>query len=293
MAQPNRPGSKRAGKPGDDFARIDGIGPKIAQRLRLAGIRTYEDLATRTPEEIATFLVDVGGVSPQRIANQDWTGQARRLAGPAPESSEPTQHYASFHIELLLDADNNVRRTKVRHHQSDTDDAWPGWEEARLLRFLREQIPLTSAEQPTDAATPQSSPSFFVRIEELAPVPGDESAYVRQPDQPVPVRLTLNVVPTDGPHDATVDFTAEVAARKLGLERSWPLGTSHGAARVNDPLSVDVMGPPLPLGLYRLVATVVLFPAHHNPKEPPLLRRSATGGIMRIVEAASTPAAPT
>jgi hypothetical protein len=53
----------------------------------------------------------MAGLSAARIASQDWVGQARQLAGSTgpPLPSEPDQHYASFHIELLLDVDNSVR----------------------------------------------------------------------------------------------------------------------------------------------------------------------------------------
>jgi len=295
MPQRDRPRSRQAGKPGDDFEKIAGIGPALAQRLHKARILTYEDLAGRTPDEIAAILSDVAGVSPQRIANQDWTGQARQLAGTLREESEPSQHYASFHIELLLDADNRVRRTKVHHHQADTVDTWPGWDEDRLLGLVRDRVPLNVAPQPTDAADfqpPVPSAPFFLRIEELAPIRDGQAGYVRDPHEATSVRLTLRVKPTDEPHPATVDFAADIAARKLGGYHLWQLGARDGTLRIDDPVSVELTGPPLPPGLYRLVVTVVLYAAGHAPEAQPLYSRGASGDLMQVAEEAPIQTAP-
>jgi hypothetical protein len=308
MPQRDRPKSNHAGQPGDDFRRIAGIGPALERRLHDAGILTYQDLAARSPEEIAAALADVTGVSPERIASQDWIGQARQLAGPPPEGAEPSQRYASFHVELLLDPDLGVRRTKVHHYQTDTDDTWPGWDEDRLLTLLRDRIAPTAARQPTDAADlqppappstsqpPAATPSTdlpppSLRIEELTPIRDGQRGDIRRPDEPISVRLTLRVEPTDTPHAATVDFTADIAARsKLGDNQRWPLGTTHGTVRVNDPLSVELTGPPLRPGLYRLVATVAVYPADHAPEAQPLDRRDASGDLIQVANAPTQPA---
>ena len=112
MPQREHPKPNLAGQPDEVFQKIDGIGPRSAQRLWDAEIRTLEDLAKRTPEDLAS----VTGRSAELIASQNWTGQARELAGPPPEASGPRQHYAAFHVEFLLESDNRVRRTTIRHH---------------------------------------------------------------------------------------------------------------------------------------------------------------------------------
>jgi predicted flap endonuclease-1-like 5' DNA nuclease len=81
--------STSADQTGDDFRKIAGIGLAIERRLHEAGILTYQDLAARSPEQIAASLADVAGVSSARIASQDWAGQAGRLAGPAPHQGSP------------------------------------------------------------------------------------------------------------------------------------------------------------------------------------------------------------
>jgi hypothetical protein len=308
MPQHDRPTSNPTGQPGDDFRRITGIGPALQRRLHDAGILTFQDLAGRTPEEIAAALADVTGVSPERIASQDWIGQARRLAGHPPEEAEPSQRYASFHVELLLDPDLGVRRTKVHDHQLDTDETWPGWDEGRLLALLRERVPVAAARESTGAADllppaapsasePPAAPSTSLappglRVEELTSIRDGERGDVRLPNEPTSVRLTLRAEPTDTPHGAAVDFAADVAAHsKLGDERRWPLGTAHGTIRGNDPLSVELTGPPLPTGLYRLVATVAVYPPDHTPKVEPFDRRDASGDLIQVTDA-PTPTTP-
>jgi len=210
MPPRDHPTSGHAGQSGDDFRKIAGIGPVVAQRLKDAGILTYEDLARRAPAEIAA----VAGKSSESIASQNWVGQARELAGASPELPVPRQHYAAFQVEFLLESDNRVRRTKVRQHLTDVSDAWPGWDEERLIAFLRDRIPLATATRttrardvepppmpppdappsdappsdappvpatrPSRAIPAEELPSSFLVIEELAPHPR-WPAQLRQP----------------------------------------------------------------------------------------------------------------
>jgi hypothetical protein len=63
------------------------------------------------------------------------------------------------------------------------------------------------------------------------------------------------------------------------------MGTTEGAIRVGAPNSVEVVGPALPIGLYRLVATVEIYPAGHSPEESPLLSQGASGDLMQVADA--------
>jgi Helix-hairpin-helix domain len=292
MPRRDRPRSGHTKKPGDDLEKIAGIGPALAQRLQKAGIRTYQDLAERTPDEIAEVLKDVSGVSPQRVTNQDWTGQARQLLGAPVGTSDPSQRYASFHVELLLDADDKVRRTKVHHHQSDTVATWPGWDQERLLSLLRDRVPLTDVPQLAPTGDIQATPSFFVRIEDLAPIRHGKSAYERSADEPTSVRLSMRVDPTDEPHVTSFDFTAEISARALGGRQLWSVGTKEGKIRINEPASMELTGPSLPSGLYRLVVNVALYRANHGPEEQPLSSRGAAGGLMQVTDHTLSESAP-
>jgi hypothetical protein len=354
--------STPAGQAGDDFQQIQGIGAAIDRRLHDAGILTYRDLAALTPEQIAASLAGVAGLAPARIASQDWAGQAGRLAGPAapPLPSEPDQRYASFHVELLLDVDDSVRRTKVHHHQSGTDEAWAGWDEGRLLALLREHIPIMAPRQPAEAAELPSSvapaatepepaarsgaqldgafssgdqpdgafssgdqpdgafssgdqpdgavpsgdqpdraipprdgpetadlpvglPSSALRVDYLGLTREGQRSRSWAPGEPTSVGFTLRISRTGMPEAANLDFTADVTASSvLGDNQRWPLGTVQGAVQVDEPLSVELTGEPLPRGLYRPEATVLIYPTKHAPDSEPLQGRRASGALIQV-----------
>jgi predicted flap endonuclease-1-like 5' DNA nuclease len=60
----------------DDFTRIVGIGPTFNQRLQAAGVRTFAELADKSPEEIAAVI----GWSKERVVRDQIVEQARKLA---------------------------------------------------------------------------------------------------------------------------------------------------------------------------------------------------------------------
>jgi predicted flap endonuclease-1-like 5' DNA nuclease len=63
----------------DDLTTIRGIGPVMLQRLNQAGIYTYAQLATSTPDELRQALREAA-----RLAKvEEWIEQAQKLAGLA------------------------------------------------------------------------------------------------------------------------------------------------------------------------------------------------------------------
>jgi hypothetical protein len=320
VTQSGDPQSSSTGPSGDDFRKIDGIGRVLERRLWDAGILTYGDLGQRTPEEIAALLPPTAGISAERIASQDWTGQARELAEHPPEASVPRQHYAAFHIEFLLESDNSVRGTRVHHHQTDAREAWAGWDEEKLLTFLRDRIPLPAAATPAGAPGPepaQTQPgepaqaqaedqepgdaepasagqppapapnwlsSWSLSIEELAPIRDGQPSHTLPSGEPRPVRLTMRIDPAGAPVHDSFDFSAVIAARRFAGHDRLPVGTTHGTVHPGDPVSVEVTGPALPTDLYRLVATVDIYPADHSPGEPSLYQKRASGDLMRVAD---------
>ena len=302
MTQSGDPQSSSTGPSGDDFRKIDGIGRVLERRLWDAGILTYSDLGQRTPEEIAAILPSTAGISAERIASQDWTGRARELAEHPPEASVPRQHYAAFHVEFLLESDNSVRGTRVHHHQTDAREAWAGWDEEKLLTFLRDRIPLPAAATPgpatpADAPAPEPAsagqspapapgwlPSWSLTIEELAPIRDGQPSHTLPSGEPRSVRLTMSINPAGTPVHDSFDFSATIAARRFAGHDRLPLATTHGTVRVGDPVSVEVTGPALSADLYRLVATVDIYRADHSADEPPLYQKRASGDLMRVAD---------
>src|SRR5205823_4327463 len=125
----------------------------VENRLYKAGILTFAQLAALSPGEIVAQVA--GLASAERIIKQDWIGQARALAArpaAAPPVELPdhmgagssSQHYATFAVELLLDENNHVNRTRVMHVQSGDEDLYLGWREPRLIEFLVQHAGLNS-----------------------------------------------------------------------------------------------------------------------------------------------------
>jgi len=80
------PASTGTGK-ADDLTRIEGIGPKLQQILRDAGVMTYADLAAQSPDAITGMIREAGFKAPfdaatwprqaQLAAQGDWDALAR------------------------------------------------------------------------------------------------------------------------------------------------------------------------------------------------------------------------
>jgi len=276
---------------GDDLQKIAGIGGAVAARLTDAGVATYGDLASHTPQRLAALTRVPSG----KIVSQDWIGQARRLADSVLAEPEGQQKYATFHVELLIDADNTVRRTKTRHYQTDTEDSWPGWDDRRLIAVIRRKAALDTpagptAEPPPPARpgppapsalpAPATPPAPPVHADGPAPAEEGTDGRFRLASQPTAVRMTLRVGP--GLDAGDVDYTAEVAARSLADGHRHPLVPASGTAVIDQRVALELAGPPLPPGIYRLEATVVIYRHGHRPGDSPLGRNHVLGDLVHV-----------
>jgi len=64
----------------DDLQAIMGIGPVYERMLREAGVRTYGDLASRSPEEVVEIVAGPDVIPVSVEAAQGWIKEAGRLA---------------------------------------------------------------------------------------------------------------------------------------------------------------------------------------------------------------------
>ncbi len=281
--------------PADDLQKINGIGPVVAQRLGAADITSYPELAALTADRIAELLAGVRGISAGLIASQDWIGQARRLAGDLSEDPEGRQRYATFHVELLIDPDGEVRRTKVRHYQSDTEESWPGWDQEQLIAVLRGHAApdISPATMPAPGRPPAPHPAPLpIHLE--GPGPAEEGARrsFRLDDQPTSVRMTLRVDRPDAIDADALDVVAEVAARAVGSRNRHHLGTIKGTIAFDHPSSLELTSPPLPAGLYSLEAAVTLYQPGYQPGDKPLSRHHGRGELLYVARTATATAVP-
>lgn len=156
MAQKNSSASQAVTSQTDNLEAIHGIGKAIALRLYGAGIRTCAQLAEMTHEDLYELVQGSRpGLTLNKLVEEDWPGQARRLVAAAAAGEEAaaadSQHDMSFTIKLLLEADNRVRRTIITHTQSGQELRASGWDVDQTLGFMARYAELRSA-------APQAAP---------------------------------------------------------------------------------------------------------------------------------------
>jgi hypothetical protein len=182
----------------DDLQRIDGIGQGIANRLYKAGVYTFADLAGLSLDQLISYVGKIGGLSAERIAREDWIGQARALAEAEeaallkedvvqPEALETfddseiagiRRRNATFTTKLVLNEDHEVNYTRVVHLESMAEDAWVGWQGDRLNDFF-----VRYANLRLDPAA-IVEPAAMVEAAELAPV--DRAPELEAPQTSLP-----------------------------------------------------------------------------------------------------------
>ena len=237
----------------DDFTRISGIGKILDRRLHEAGVNSYAGLAALNPEGIASLLAEPAAIRPGRIADEDWTGQAARLAaeaaedqpgaagreagddipatapgvsGGSPEESAATDaadpHYQSFVVRILLHESNGrIASTTVQHVGSGTERRWPGLDRTALLDFISSYLP-------PGAADPLSARQ------------ADRPAEPGPREVPAPVSGPA-VQPGDEPVARSAD--AGAAARAAAGLGSPACGTGSGAGEVSLAMVRDLRVP--------------------------------------------------
>jgi len=82
-----------------DLQKVNGIGPVYAQKLFDAGIKTLEDLAASTPEQLAEIIQARGGLA----RYEDWIQQARALT--TPQAEEPAAAEAAIAPEAAQEGE--------------------------------------------------------------------------------------------------------------------------------------------------------------------------------------------
>ena len=167
-----------------NFRQIKGINQLLEARLHRAGITTFEALANLLPEEILTALGNLKGVTSKQIVEQDWIGQALKLAGKkAPVNGSLGSE--GFIVDIFLSKKKLVHSTQILHVSSDEGDKWDGWDSDRLLDFIvsrsglvRLKVETVQAEIPVPSTTRTT-----VTIDPLAPL----AQSVEPVEQPLPI----------------------------------------------------------------------------------------------------------
>lgn len=288
----------------EDFTLIRGIGPGIADRLNKAGIHTFEQLAALTPDEVAGLLGDLIGMTSDRVVKQDWIGQARNLQIQheqvlkelhSGEENADRKPYATFTLELLLGSENDVRRTRVVHIQDKDEEAWAGWDGARMLDFFINHAELRLSPVELEQAVIESSESKLPvtqlsgltgnpRLEELVSLPSlqEKPSRMLREDKKFGVRMTLDLTDVQSTENMPLDYAATIYAKQLGSGKRWLVGEAKGFSTPEEKVTVGVEEASLPEGLYRLEASVVLKQPSQSGGLRPELITQLEGGLIRI-----------
>jgi hypothetical protein len=279
------------GQAEDNFKLVDGIGPAVENRLHEAGVTTYSQLAGLKPKMMAEILNGMVGYSPKRIKEQDWSGQAYTLAkNVEPSSIEENHesinnslHYASYTVELLLDRENKVRRTRVLHVQSNQETTWAGWDIGRLRGFLVDSGQLQIITVQEDAAISKSISStkpLKIESSHSAPVLQGttqivETRLVNQAGHPLgalipgntpfEIQLVLDLSQVEMPKGECLDYNATLYMKKMGNTGRVITGEKNGSLDMAKSAVINVYNQPLAQGDFRMEALVILRP-NSQPK---------------------------
>lgn len=273
----------------DDLTAIGGIGPATALKLQDAGIHTYAQLAAMTPAKLAPLVEGVPGLSSQRIIELDWVGQANSLS-KTQTHQEPTnagngQHYARFDVEFLLEEDNQVRRTKIKHRPDGKEIEWSGWREKKLLKFFATEMGMPKIqESPPEPVTmikwlsddeeklKQVLRKFEVFIEEMG-----SPRHLLFKNQDFNVHVDIDLSNIESPQDMPIHYNAAVIAKNLSNGNQKKLGLSKGKI-TGDSLSIELPGRDLEPGTYRLQVQLGL----NLESQPTTLTRVLPGGLLQV-----------
>jgi hypothetical protein len=281
---------------GDDLQKITGIDPVVAKRLEEAGITSYRGLATVPAERIAELLGGASGVSAERITSHDWVGQAERLAEDETANPPDNQRYATFHVDLLIDSDGGVRRTKVRHYQTDREDTWAGWDQKQLIAVITDRAGLAAIESTLDRSAaragltePETAPSCqpsplppHIHVDGPHLTGAGPHRNFRREGQPFQVLVTIRAETADATRPYDLDITVEVESRPVDSGTRHLLGIARKIIGVDRPSELELTAPPLPPGLHAIHAVITVYRHNHEAGDEPLYRHRHPGELIHV-----------
>jgi hypothetical protein len=262
----------------DDFQQIKGIGEAAARRLHEANIHTFDQLAEKSVAEIAQIVAGAGGRSADRILREDWIGQALQLAdqaAPADALADNGQSYARFEVELLLEADNAVRRTKIGQRPHGPTEEWTGWDANRLTAFIADQTNLPLVESGIALSVDEFEGAL--RSLEIVDKEMKHPHRLLASDEVFDVCLEVHLPHLTSAAQSPLFYNAVIVAKNLSNGNRKNIGVAQGQLDA-EKLSLSVPGSRLDPGTYRLQVELDFDSA---PKQP-LVRTLLSGGLLQV-----------
>ncbi len=280
----------------DDFKLIHGIGPGIEKRLHSAGILTYTQLAELTPEQVIQRLENLIGLTAKRVLDQQWIEQAEQLAGTALSKTSvdrsERQHYATFTVELLLDEQNDVRRIRIMHIQTETNETWVGWDQNRLVDFFiqhGELHGLSSAE--TEKVIPASAAQFEPfriignpRLEEtrITSLETGHQSRILANNQPFEIDLSIDLSEVNMPAETEISYAVETYVKSLDRGIRQKIGETQGTINAPDIIEMKISNKGLQEGTYRINVGMSFNQSTTQPTDQPELAAILDAGLLRV-----------
>jgi len=278
-----------------NFRQIKGINQLIEARLHRAGINTFEDLGHLQPEEVLSAIGQFKGVTVKQIIEQDWIGQARKLAGKKPAANGAIES-EGFIVNLFLSKKKQVHSTQILHVNSDEGEKWDGWDSQRLLDFITKrsglvlpvvapvkvapltpepiklEIPAAPISQPAESVTapeptqsvPPQEPEIILRTFEMIPSHSQTPSKLLRIGEPFDVRLAIDPEKATPQFATALNYSAALFAKGLDTEQRLSLGEVKGVlASPDEAIVVNIPKQDFAPGTYRLEAALTISKGVH------------------------------
>ncbi|HEY6286850.1 MAG TPA: hypothetical protein VIX20_14405 [Ktedonobacteraceae bacterium] len=220
-------------------------------------------------------------------------------------ASKEQFHPATFTVDLLLDENNYVHSAHVIHVESQREHSWTGWPNTELVDFLSESVELnipsdepslpiaeepeqapaliTDSQPPTSvAAKPALVGTLYLRDMKILTAGSSEPRRLLPHDQPIDVRLTLDLSEITVPGNAPLDYKVSIYRKSRSDPSGQIVGETEGTIKAADNVTIDVEGNLLAVGSYRLAATVILALPGTKPTPKPDCIAVIDGGRVRV-----------
>ncbi len=227
----------------------------------------------------------------------------------------------NYLVEVFLDENKYVRRTRIYHVQSGQEATWDNWDEARLLAFFKQRPELRLTKPPQAAKNAQPDQIEEVKSAEIKAEPvaasasssattvstGTETGPVKNalgaprlhkmeivPDrsglpsrafnhkQAFNVRLYLDLAEMKLSGRGSHDYSVVVLARRMGAERQQEFIKEQGTITSNSDMTLNLKWPPLPSGTYRISAAVTISPKDTSAAPQDEFTASLVGGLYKV-----------
>ncbi len=282
----------------DDFQIISHINSIIESRLQQAGILTFEELASLTPEQIFKKVGRLTGFTLKQITDQDWVGQARKLS----EKKDPSnglKDSEGFILNLFLNKQKLVHSTQILHVNSDEGAKWNGWDSTRLQDFIinhsgivlpnveivqaealeiqladkspagTEELTGTTIQSETLIAESDAAPRLeqpqvakpeiaFRAFEMISSTSGSPGKFLHM-GEPFELRLAIDTEKNLQEVESAMNYTAAISAKNIETSQRTSLGAAQGViASADEAIVVKIPQQNLAPGTYRLEAAMTI-----------------------------------